>query len=291
MISTPRVEDDHAAGPGPAAAADPRLGETMTTDRRIHPRFPLILAVQHLGAEGALGYTENLSAGGIFIRTEREFQVGERVQLVVSFPQLLAPIELTVEVMRRDEGGDAPSGVAVVVPPDRADDLQKLGEIARQMADAARAPVPDVRILVAEDNKLLATMYEEAIHKLSGKGAPGLGIEVVRDGHEAFARLLRPPPIDLLVTDVHMPGLDGVALVEKLRAEPSLAALPVVAISSAGAAEQAALARLGVSLFLHKPVRLAELASTIRFLLKGKTPQPPEGAVPHGASGGGPLTN
>ncbi len=264
----------------------------MTSDRRAHPRFPLILAVQHLGAEGALGYTENLSAGGIFIRTEREFQIGERVQLVVSFPQLLAPVELTVEVTRRESGADdAPSGVAVVVPPDRGEDLRRLGEIALQMADAARAPEPDVRILVAEDNKLLASMYEEALQKLSGQDAPGLGIEIVRNGNEAFARLLRPPAIDLLVTDVHMPGLDGVALVEKIRAEPALAALPIVAISSAGAEEQGALARLGVSLFLHKPVRLAELVATIRFLLRGKKPQAPGGAIPQGASGAGPLTN
>ena len=85
----------------------------MGIERRAHPRFPLILAVQHLGAEGVLGYTENLSAGGIFIRTEREFRVGERVQLVVSFPQLLAPVELTVEVTRTEVGVDEPSGVAV----------------------------------------------------------------------------------------------------------------------------------------------------------------------------------
>lgn len=278
-------------GPSPP---DPTraYGEPVSIERRAHPRFPLILAVQHLGAESVLGYTENLSAGGIFIRTEREFEIGDRVQLVVSFPQLLAPVELVVEVTRREAGADVPAGVAVVVPNDRAEDLQKLGEIARQVQEAIRAPEPDVRILVAEDNTLVATMYQAAIHKLSeGEDAPGIGIEMARDGNEAFARLLRGPAIDLLVTDVHMPGLTGVELVEKLRAEPALADLPVVAISSAGAEEQGALARLGVTLFLHKPVRYADLASTIRFLLSTRKKGGPDRAGPQGAEGGGPLTN
>jgi CheY-like chemotaxis protein len=255
-------------------------------DRRAHPRFPLILAVQHLGADAVLGYTENLSAAGIFIRTEREFEIGERVQLVVSFPQLLAPVELEVEVTRREEGADAPAGVAVVVPADRKEDLQRLGEIARQLEDAARAPEPDVRILVAEDNRLVATLYEAALQKLAESGGvEGIGIEVARDGQEAFARLLREPRIDLLVTDVHMPGLSGVELVERIRAEPTLVSLPVVAISSAGEAEQEALSRLGVSLFLRKPVRYADLAGTVRFLLNSQRngkDAAPAGSTPQG---------
>ena len=58
----------------------------MYSERRAHPRFPLILAVQYQGAESVLDYTENLSATGLFICTEREFDVGERVALVISFP-------------------------------------------------------------------------------------------------------------------------------------------------------------------------------------------------------------
>ena len=65
----------------------------MTSDRRAYPRFPLILAVQYVGAESVLDYTENLSASGLFIRTERDFEIGDRVTLVVSFPQLLEPVE------------------------------------------------------------------------------------------------------------------------------------------------------------------------------------------------------
>ena len=43
----------------------------MESERRAHPRFPLILAVQYIGGERVLDYTENLSASGLFIRTDR----------------------------------------------------------------------------------------------------------------------------------------------------------------------------------------------------------------------------
>ncbi len=78
----------------------------MGSEKRSHPRFPLILAVDYPGAASTVrDYTENLSAGGLFIRTEREFEVGDRVSLLLSFPELLEPAELEVEVVRLRHGG------------------------------------------------------------------------------------------------------------------------------------------------------------------------------------------
>ena len=96
----------------------------MSTEKRAHPRFPLILAVDYPGAASTVrDYTENLSAGGLFIRTEREFEVGDRVALLLSFPDLLEPEVLEVEVVRlRPGSSNQTPGVAVWVPPDRVDD-------------------------------------------------------------------------------------------------------------------------------------------------------------------------
>jgi len=57
----------------------------MSKERRAHPRFPLVLTVQYLDAASVLDYTENLSATGLFIRTDRQFAPGDRTTLVVSF--------------------------------------------------------------------------------------------------------------------------------------------------------------------------------------------------------------
>jgi len=268
----------------------------VTSERRAHPRFPLILAVQYVGAESVLDYTENLSAGGLFIRTERDFEAGERVTLVVSFPQLLEPVELQVEVVRkRAASPGAPGGVAVCVPADRHEDRAKLEDVARKIG-APRGAEPGLRALLVEDNALVASMYAAALRRLSDTDHfPALGIEVASDGAAAFDRLLRPPPVDVLITDVFMPVLSGITLVEKIRAEPSLAALPVVVITSGGERERARLAGLGVSLFLRKPVSYQDVAGAIRTLLQPRFAaaakvRPAGEGVPGGEGARGGLT-
>jgi uncharacterized protein (TIGR02266 family) len=261
----------------------------MENERRAHPRFPLILAVQYLGPERVLDYTENLSSDGLFIRTEREFAAGERVTLVVSFPQLVEPVELEVEVVRRREvAPGTPAGVAVRVPDDRPEERAKLAEISRAVAGAL-APSPTLRILLVEDSALVAAMYAAALRRLSDTDRVGsIGIETASDGREALERLLRSPPIDVIVTDVFMPVVSGITLVERIRAEPALARLPVVVISSGGEREREKLAALGVTTFLRKPVSYEALASAIRCLLPGAPAR--AAPVPVGEGSGEALT-
>jgi uncharacterized protein (TIGR02266 family) len=256
----------------------------MSKERRAHPRFPLVLTVQYLDAATVLDYTENLSASGLFIRTDRRFTPGERTTLVVSFPQLLEPVDLTVEVVRQRDGAEGvPGGVAVRVPDDLPDHRAKLAEVTRIVLKAAQVPEPTFRILLVEDNSLVAQMYAAALRKLSDTDRiAGLGVEVCTDGASAWSRLLRSPAVDLLITDVFMPVLTGVDLVERVRAEPALQHLPVVVISSGGAKERASLTALGVTLFLQKPVKYPDLADTVRFLIRarqGKVTSPPRAAV------------
>ncbi len=243
---------------------------STTHDRRAHPRFPLILAVDYPGSvSSARDYTENLSAGGLFIRTERQFEVGDRVTLLVSFPELLEPAELEVEVVRlRDGTAEQPAGVAVWIPEDRADDRRKLEGLTRAAAAAAEAHHPAYRVLLVEDNSLVAAMYTSALRRLSNtEGIAGLAVDVATDGNEAFARMLATPPVDLVITDVYMPIMSGFALVEKIRAEPRLAQTPIIVISSGGQEERERLARLGANFFLQKPVKYQDIVTTVRALL------------------------
>lgn len=239
-------------------------------DRRAHPRFPLVLAVEYPDSAPRIrDQTENLSAGGLFIRTERHFEPGDRVMLLVSFPNVLEPVELQVEVRRvRPAEGVQPAGVAVWVPPDREEDRRRLEELTRAAAAAAEARGGAHRILLVEDNSLVAAMYTSALRRLSNsEGFPGLSVEVARDGHEAFARLLATPPIDLVVTDIYMPVMSGIALVEKIRSEERLRALPIVVISSGAAEERERLARLGANFLLQKPVKYQDIVAAVRQLL------------------------
>jgi uncharacterized protein (TIGR02266 family) len=248
----------------------------MGTEKRAHPRFPLILAVDYPGAASTVrDYTENLSAGGLFIRTEREFEVGERLALLLSFPELLEPAELEVEVVRMRPGGSSqPPGVAVWVPPDRVEDRRRLERLSAAAAAHAEATRPGYRVLLVEDNSLVAAMYASALRRLAAsEGLGGLAVDVAVDGNEAFARLLAQPPIDLIITDVYMPVMTGFALVEKVRAEPRLRHLPIIVISSAGDEERERVSRLGANFFLQKPVKYQDIVTTVRTLIRAG-PQP-----------------
>ena len=239
-------------------------------DRRAHPRFPLVLAVEYPdSAQRIRDQTENLSAGGLFIRTERHFTVGDRVTLLVSFPDGPDPVELQVQVKRvRPAEGAQPGGVAVWIPPDRQEDRRRLEQLTRTAATAADARHGGARVLLVEDNSLVAAMYTSALRRLSNsEGFPGISVEVARDGHEAFARLLASPPIDLVVTDIYMPVMSGFALVEKIRAEERLRALPIVVISSGALEERERLARMGVNFLLQKPVKYQDIVAAVRQLL------------------------
>jgi uncharacterized protein (TIGR02266 family) len=248
----------------------------MGTEKRAHPRFPLILAVDYPGAASTVrDYTENLSAGGLFIRTEREFEVGERLSLLLSFPELLEPAELEVEVVRMRPGGTSqPPGVAVWVPPDRTEDRRRLERLSAAAAAQAESSRPSYRVLLVEDNSLVAAMYASALRRLAAsEGMSGLAVDVAVDGNEAFARLHAQPPIDLIITDVYMPVMTGFALVEKVRAEPRLRHLPIVVISSAGDEARERVSRLGANFFLQKPVKYQDIVATVRTLLRAG-PQP-----------------
>jgi CheY-like chemotaxis protein/Tfp pilus assembly protein PilZ len=227
-----------------------------------------VLSVRIPPGGSAREWTENLSASGLFVRTDRTFTVGERLTLALTFPGVAEDVELEVQVVRRrGVGAEGPAGVAVVVPSDRPASLQRLESLARtaEQAESSRQPY---RVLLVEDNQLVAAMYTSALRRLADKhGFSGLEIEHAVDGTEALARLGREPPVDVVVTDVYMPVMSGLVLLEKIRAEERLRDLPVIVISSGSRREQEDAARLGARYFLRKPVKYQELVAVVRTLL------------------------
>ena len=120
------------------------------------------------------------------------------------------------------------------------------------------------KILVVDDDarnlRLAVTVLEQAGHEvLSAEG----GVE----GIEA-ARVHAP---DLVLMDVQMPGMDGITVLRRLRAEPRTAALRVVALTALamkGDAEQ--LRAEGFDGYLEKPIRYKEFLASVAALLQGK---------------------
>ncbi len=207
-------------------------------EKRRDPRVPLVLRVDYPGTPDAVrDATENLSAGGLFIRTDRELSQGERLPLQISFPGLLDGIEVEVEVVRRRPAtSEAPAGVAVKIPLERIDERHKLARLA-ETARAGGGARPGgakraYRVLVVEDNPHVVEMYEYALRKLGGGEGVTVSVEYALNGHAALKRLAEPPRLDLVMSDLYMPVLDGFSLIERIRSEPSLPPDQIVALTN-----------------------------------------------------------
>ncbi len=83
--------------------------------------------------------------------------------------------------------------------------------------------------------------------------AQGLTVVTAQDGMEALEKLAHTP-VDLVVTDLNMPKLDGFGLVRAIRADREYAELPVIILSSlADDRDKAEGFRLGANSYLVKP--------------------------------------
>jgi PAS domain S-box-containing protein len=103
----------------------------------------------------------------------------------------------------------------------------------------------------------------------------GPDIIVAGDGKKCLARLEEHGHVDLLLLDIAMPELDGLAVLEHLRRHPRLKSLPVITISArAMAKDRNAAEAAGTSAFLSKPFAMNTLLTTASQLLGGGDSSP-----------------
>jgi two-component system response regulator MprA len=121
----------------------------------------------------------------------------------------------------------------------------------------------DSRILVVEDDRPLAATLERVL------ATEGYDVEVAGDGNEALRRA-RDRPFDLVVLDVMLPGLDGIAVCKRLRATGPIPILLLTALG--GTDERVRGLDSGADDYLVKPFAYEELLARVRALLRRTTP-------------------
>jgi CheY-like chemotaxis protein len=82
----------------------------------------------------------------------------------------------------------------------------------------------NVKILLVDDNPMVMGLLREAL-------APMAQVTTAADGADALLKAVDDPP-DLLVSDYHMPGMDGRQLVDKLRSRPATQNAAVVLLAT-----------------------------------------------------------
>ena len=119
------------------------------------------------------------------------------------------------------------------------------------------------RILIAEDDV-------RNLFALSSVLEPkGARVEIARNGREAVQHLQRDPDVDLVLMDIMMPEMDGLAATRAIRSEPRFAKLPIIALTAkAMADDRERCLEAGANDYIAKPIDVDKLVSLARVWIR-----------------------
>jgi two-component system cell cycle response regulator DivK len=119
------------------------------------------------------------------------------------------------------------------------------------------------KILVVEDNALNIKLFCDLLT------AHGHETEPVTDSREALeaARAFHP---DLVITDIQLPYITGIELMELFRADEELKDVPIMAVTAyAAAGDDERIRAAGAQAYVSKPISVMRFAETVDQLLEG----------------------
>lgn len=130
--------------------------------------------------------------------------------------------------------------------------------LSRSVEPPESHPTRPLRILLADDASVNRTIGVIAL------GTAGYQVDVVEDGAEAV-NAVRHSHYDLILMDVDMPVLDGIAAAREIRALPGTAEMPILALSAFTTDEFAERCRqAGMNGYIEKPIRPDQLVAAVR---------------------------
>ena len=168
------------------------------------------------------------------------------------------PPAATIEVPSIAAARDA--NVPRLAPAAQNGSTDPNGSIA--LHEKTRVTVRRGCILIADDSLTLR-------HRL-GQNLESWGYETVRaeDGADAIAKLRQNPKIDAIVSDLEMPNTNGFEFLRLCQADPQLARIPFIMLTSHRGKENAEIARgLGAKVYLSKPHNETELLELLENLI------------------------
>jgi two-component system cell cycle response regulator DivK len=119
------------------------------------------------------------------------------------------------------------------------------------------------KILVVEDNALNIKLFCDLLT------AHGHETEPVTDSRDAMeaARAFKP---DLVITDIQLPFITGIELMELFRADDELKDVPIMAVTAyAAAGDDERIRAAGAQAYVSKPISVMRFAETVDQLLEG----------------------
>jgi two-component system, chemotaxis family, sensor kinase CheA len=169
-----------------------------------------------------------LGAGGRRLAVGVEALAGKEQVIVKSMSGLLSALDSYLGASILGDGR-----IALLLDPQsivqrsRAD-VEARSLVAPPIAAGPATDVARVKVLVVEDSFIVRELQRSILE------AAGYRVVTAQNGRAALELLDRDRDVELVVTDIEMPELDGVSLTESIRATPDRASLPVVIVTSRG---------------------------------------------------------
>jgi len=121
-------------------------------------------------------------------------------------------------------------------------------------------------MLIVDDSRTVRAVLKRSL-VMAGFGSAT--VHEAENGTEAL-KALDANKFDVVLSDIHMPEMDGTQLVTAMRIDPRFAETPVVVISSdTTESRRDIMLGLGVKSFVHKPFRAEDLRDILRGILEG----------------------
>ncbi len=142
----------------------------------------------------------------------------------------------------------------------------------------AEEPFSQARVLVVEDNLTSANIVGYLLQSI------GLSPTFASNGEEAV-QIAGSEPFDLILMDLHMPGINGVEAAQEIQEGPSAnESTPIVALTAHACEKyRTACEKAGMKGFLIKPATARDLTNVLTDVLPGQTTNCAEGALDHDA--------
>ncbi|MGH3059168.1 MAG: HD domain-containing phosphohydrolase [Gaiellaceae bacterium] len=125
-----------------------------------------------------------------------------------------------------------------------------------------------MRLLIVDDDAGLRALFRTTFEVVD------VEVEEAANGVDALAAIQRGRP-DAVVLDVRMPGMDGLELCRRIKADPILAGVSVVLLSGSGDEGRVRAQEVGADAFLLKPFSPLELLNVVGRVTGGLGPAPP----------------
>jgi two-component system chemotaxis response regulator CheY len=116
--------------------------------------------------------------------------------------------------------------------------------------------------MIVDDSKTIRNLLAFVVK------SEGFRVTTAEDGLDGLEKLYSMEPVDLIVSDVNMPRLDGFTFIKTLREQDAYKDVPIIVLSTEGKEQDIATGMsAGANLYMVKPAEPAKMIRNIKMLL------------------------